>query len=78
MNLEATPIRLTDEERATLESLVRSPKTEQRLAERAALKVLALMMARRPRLTWSWSSPFTLARMLQILWAQQHCGGRAG
>jgi len=41
MNLEATPVRLTDEERAMLESLVRSPKTEQRLAERARIVLLA-------------------------------------
>jgi DNA-binding CsgD family transcriptional regulator len=41
MNLEATPVGLTDEERAMLESLVRLPKTEQRLAERARIVLLA-------------------------------------
>ena len=36
MNIqEATPIELTAEERAVLEGMVRSPKTEQRLAKRA-------------------------------------------
>ena len=40
-DLEATAIHLTDEGRARLESLVRSPKTEQRLAERARIVLLA-------------------------------------
>jgi transposase len=42
MNIqEATPIELTAEERAMLESMVRSPKTEQRLAKRAQVVLLA-------------------------------------
>ena len=41
MNPEATPVDLTDEERAVLESPVRSPKTEQRLAERARIVLQA-------------------------------------
>ena len=41
MNLEATPVDLTDEERAVLESLVRSPRTGQRLAERVRIVLLA-------------------------------------
>jgi transposase len=42
MNIqEATPIELTEAERAVLESMVRSPKTEQRLAERARIVLLA-------------------------------------
>jgi transposase len=42
MNIqEATPIELTAEERAMLESMVRSPKTEQRLAKRARVVLLA-------------------------------------
>jgi transposase len=38
---EATPIELTAEERAVLEGMVRSPKTEQRLAQRARVVLLA-------------------------------------
>src|SRR5260370_16160023 len=42
MNIqEATPIELTAEERAVLEGMVRSPKTEQRLAKRARVVLLA-------------------------------------
>src|SRR5512132_495224 len=42
MNIqEATPIELTEAERAVLESMVRFPKTEQRLAERARIVLLA-------------------------------------
>ena len=42
MNIrEATPIDLTEAERAVLESMVRSPKTEQRLVERARIVLLA-------------------------------------
>jgi len=42
MNIqEATPIELTAEERAVLEGMVRSPKTEQRLAQRARVVLLA-------------------------------------
>jgi len=42
MNIqEATPIELTAEERAVLESMVRSPKTEQRLAQRGRVVLLA-------------------------------------
>jgi transposase len=42
MNIqEATPIRLTAAERAELERMVRSPLTEQRLAERARIVLLA-------------------------------------
>src|SRR3972149_2763909 len=42
MNIqEATPISLTAEERAVLEGMVRSPKTEQRLAKRARVVLLA-------------------------------------
>ena len=42
MNIqEATPIELTEAERAVLESMVRSPKTEQRLAERARIVLVA-------------------------------------
>jgi len=38
---EATPISLTEEERAVLEGMVRSPKTEQGLSERARIVLLA-------------------------------------
>jgi len=42
MNIqEATPIRLTEEERAVLESMVRSPKTAQGMSERARMVLLA-------------------------------------
>ncbi len=42
MNIqEATPITLTEEERAVLESMVRSPKTAQGLSERARMVLLA-------------------------------------
>src|SRR5260221_11992122 len=42
MNIqEATPTELTAEERAVLEGMVRSPKTEQRLAKRAPVVLLA-------------------------------------
>ena len=42
MNIqEATPIELTAEERAVLEGMVRSAKTEQRLAKRARVVLLA-------------------------------------
>ena len=42
MNIqEATPIELTAEERTVLEGMVRSPKTEQRLAKRARVVLLA-------------------------------------
>lgn len=42
MNIqEATPIELTEEERAVLESMVRSPKTEHGLVERARIVLLA-------------------------------------
>jgi transposase len=42
MNIqEATPIDLTEAERAVLEGMVRSPKTERRLAERAQIVLLA-------------------------------------
>jgi transposase len=42
MNIqEATPVELTAEERAVLEGMVRSPKTEQRLAKRARVVLLA-------------------------------------
>ena len=42
MNIrEATPIVLTEAERAVLESMVRSPKAEQRLVERARIVLLA-------------------------------------
>jgi len=42
MNIqEATPIALTGEERAVLESMVRSPKTERGLSERAQIVLLA-------------------------------------
>jgi len=42
MNIqEATAIELTSEERAVLEGMVRSPKTEQRLAKRARIVLLA-------------------------------------
>src|SRR5260221_6499783 len=42
MNIqEATPIELTAEERAVLEGMVRSPKTEQRLAKRARVVLRA-------------------------------------
>src|SRR5512134_1295568 len=42
MNIqEATPIELTAEERSVLEGMVRSPKTEQRLAKRARVVLLA-------------------------------------
>ena len=42
MNIQdATPIILTEEERAVLESMVRSPKTEQGVSERARMVLLA-------------------------------------
>jgi hypothetical protein len=42
MNIqEATAAELRAEERATLESMVRSPRTEQRLAKRARVVLLA-------------------------------------
>lgn len=42
MNIqEATPISLTEEERAVLEGMVRSPKTEQGLSDRARIVLLA-------------------------------------
>ena len=41
MNIEATPFRLTPEECTMLEGLVRSAKTEQSLADRARIVLLA-------------------------------------